>query len=422
MPFPFVRFDRPRAASFSFAPRPAKSLQVIILPWVKDFDVIVIGLGAMGSATLFQLASKGCRVLGIDQFSPPHIDGSTHGETRITRLAIGEGDHYVPFALRSHEIWKDIERESGKKLLFSTGGLIMSSEDRTSSVHVENFFKNTVSAAEKFGIRHEKLVADGIRKRFPQFKVADNEIGYFEPDAGYLLPEECVTAQLDLAKKHGAGVHTNEKVIDFRSGGSEVAVTTEKNTYTGKNLVITAGPWVSGLIGPAYSSLFKVYRQVLYWFDIESESKDMFAPERCPIFIWELQGKQQGIYGFPALNGQEGGVKIATEQFGKTTTPATVDRTVTAREIEEMYENFVAPYLPGLTRRCLKAVTCLYTTTKGARFLIDRHPEHHNIMIVSPCSGHGFKHSASIGEAIAETVLVGGSTLDLSSFSFDRFR
>ena len=227
--------------------------------------------------------------------------------------------------------------------------------------------------------------------------------------------------QLALAEGHGAAAHTNEKVLGFTSDGSKVEVKTDKATYVARNLVVTAGPWLPELIGEEYSHLFKIYRQVLYWFDIKESERDRFAPDRFPVFIWELQGKQYGIYGFPAVDGPAGGVKIATEQLEQTTTPGRVDRTVSEKEIHEMYENFVAPYFPGLDRKCLKAATCLYTSTPGSRFVIDTHPEYRNITIVSPCSGHGFKHSASIGEAVAERVATGTSKLDLSRFSFDRF-
>lgn len=388
---------------------------------MKDLDVIVIGLGAMGSSALYQLSKRGGTVLGIDQFSPPHTNGSTHGDTRITRLAIGEGEEYVPLALRSHEIWPEIERASGKQLKFRTGGLVISSEANASSLHVENFFAKTLRAAEKYGIAHELLSAGDIRKRFPQFNVADDEIGYFEPEAGYLIPEECVRAQLRLAESNGAAVHTNEKVRRLTSDGPKVRVETDRDNYTARHLIVTAGPWLPGLIGEKYSHLFKIYRQVLYWFDIKEGERELFTPGRFPVFIWGLQGKEHGTYGFPAVDGPAGGLKIATEQLEKTTTPATVDRTVTPGEIEDMYENFVAPYFPGLSAHALRAATCLYTSTQGSRFLIDTHPEHRNITIVSPCSGHGFKHSASIGEAVAERVLDGTSKLDLSKFSFERF-
>ena len=248
----------------------------------------------------------------------------------------------------------------------------------------------------------------------------DDESGYFEPEAGYLSPEECIDAQLDLAKKHGASIQTNEKVTEFTSDGSDVTVKTESGTYIGKHLVLTAGPWLPGLIGPAYSGHLKVYRQVLYWFDIRKEAEDLFAPGRFPVFIWNLPDKKYGIYGFPAVDGPGGGVKIATEQLEKTTTPEAIDREVSGHEIAEMYENFVGALFPGIGRACPKdPVTCLYTATEDARFLIDWHPGHRNVFVVSPCSGHGFKHSPAVGEVVAQTVLGEQSKLDISKFSFE---
>ncbi len=270
---------------------------------MEKFDVIVLGLGAMGSAATYQLAKRGCKVLGIDQNIPGHKEGSSHGETRITRLAIGEGEEYVPFALRSHQIWREIEQETGERLYFPVGGLIISSQASVSDFHNEKFFETTVDTAVRNNIEHEKLSAGDIRKTFPQFNVKDDEVGYYEREAGYLLSEVCIKSQLNLAKKNGAVLRISEKVLDFKSNEFEVVVTTQSDVYVGKNLVISAGPWLPNLIGPKYSSSLKVYRQVLYWFDIEKQDRDLFAPERCPVFIWELQERQHGIYGFPAVNG-----------------------------------------------------------------------------------------------------------------------
>src|SRR5580692_10504360 len=163
---------------------------------MKRYQAIVIGLGAMGSAALYQLAKRGASVLGIDRYAPPHVHGSSHGDTRITRLAIGEGEHYTPLARRSHEIWREIEKETGADLLTVTGGLILSSPTKTAFTHVEDFFENTLAAARKHGIAHELLDAGEIRKRFPQFAVRNDEVGYFEKEAGFLRPEECVRSQL----------------------------------------------------------------------------------------------------------------------------------------------------------------------------------------------------------------------------------
>ncbi len=388
----------------------------------EKYQTIVLGLGAMGSATAYQLAKRGNKVLGIDQFAPPHSLGSTHGESRITRQAIGEGDHYVPLALRSHELWEEMEKETGEELLTNAaGGLIISSGAVTVSNHVENFFENTLSAAKKFGIRHEILDAAQLRARFPQFNVQDNEMGYFEFSAGFLRPENCVRVQLELAKKHGAELHMNERVLDFTEEGGEVRVRTDKAEYVADKLVVCAGPWLPELVKEDVGDIFQVIRQVMYWFDVK-ESIEPFLPDRCPIFIWELQGNKQGLYGFPAIDGPEGGVKIASEQYEEHTTVDTVSREVSEEEKKEMYENFVKPFFPGLSDRCIKAVSCLYTNTPDSQFVIDTHPRFSSVILASPCSGHGFKHSAAIGESLAQMVIEGKSAIDLSAFSLARFK
>src|SRR5215472_7211243 len=353
---------------------------------MERYDTIVLGLGAMGSAAAYQLSRRGNKVLGIDQFAPPHTMGSSHGDTRITRLAIGEGVHYTPLVLRSHELWREIERESGSRVLFRTGGLVISSTAKTSMLHVADFFDNTVAAAKKYGIAHELIDAREIRKRFPPFRVHDDEIGYYEPDAGYLRPEECIRAQLKLAMARAAEIHTNEMVTDFEASDHGVAVTTNRARYTADKLIVTAGAWLPELIGARYAKLFKIYRQLLFWFDVDGPIEP-FLPQNCPIFIWELQGPSQAIYGFPAIDGARGGVKVATQQYESTTTPDTVNRTVAPEEAAAMHRTYIAPYFPALSNRCIKAVACLYTTTPDSGFVIDHHPDSDRIIIASPCSG-----------------------------------
>ncbi|MDH3445695.1 MAG: FAD-dependent oxidoreductase, partial [Deltaproteobacteria bacterium] len=178
-----------------------------------EFDTMVLGLGAMGSAALYQLAKRGHRVIGIDQFSPPHKYGSSHGETRIIRQAIGEGEEYIPLALRSYQLWREIEREAGATLLVITGGLILEAQQSNAMMHGRRgFLARASQSAKRFAIRHEILETHDIRKRFPQFAVT-NELGYFEHETGYLRPESCIHAQLDLARKYGAAIQTNEKVL-----------------------------------------------------------------------------------------------------------------------------------------------------------------------------------------------------------------
>jgi sarcosine oxidase len=387
---------------------------------MKRFETIVLGLGAMGSAALCQLARKGNAVLGIDQFAPPHSYGSTHGDTRITRLAIGEGEQYTPLALRSHQLWRELEQETGSTLLTTNGCLIISSRARTSVTHVENFFATTLMAARRYNIAHEVLEAAQIRLRFPQFKVADDEVAYLERDAGFLRPEACVQAQLKVAERLGAAIHRREKVTSFAASRAGVTVTTGRETYAAEKLIITAGPWLPELLSPGLARHFKVYRQLMFWFDVEGPV-EAFLPTNCPVFIWELQGRKQGIYGMPAVDGPGGGVKIATEQYGFATTASAAVQTVVDEEQRAMYADYVAPYLASVSNRCLRALSCLYTVTPDFGFVIDAHPETDRVILASPCSGHGFKHSPAVGEALSEWVIDGTTRLDLGTFSLRRF-
>jgi sarcosine oxidase len=386
---------------------------------MKRFATIVLGLGAVGSAAVCQLARKGNAVLGIDQFAPPHSQGSTHGDTRITRLAIGEGEQYSPLALRSHELWRELERETGSTLLTSNGCLIISSRAKRAFTHVADFFANTLGAARRYDIAHEMLEAGQMRRRYPQFKVADDEIGYLERDAGFLYPEACVRTQLRLAVRLGATLLTQEKVTRFAATHGGVTVTTNRDRYAADKLIIAAGPWLPELIEPRLARHFKVYRQVMFWFDLDGPLA-AFTPTSCPVFIWELQGKKQAIYGMPAVDGAGGGVKIATEQYESVTTPDTAVRAVADAEKRAMYETYIAPYIAGVSDRCLRADSCLYTVTPDAGFVIDTHPDSERVILASPCSGHGFKHSAAIGEALAELAIDGATHLDLAAFSLRR--
>lgn len=384
-------------------------------------DVIVLGLGAAGSAAAFQLAQRGAKVLGIDRHSPPHALGSSHGDTRITRKAIGEGDAYVPLALRSYELWREIEAATGSDLLTVAGGLWISSAERQAETHVANFFDNTRSAALRFGISHEILDAREIRARYPQFNVRDNEVGYFEPDAGYLRPEACVGAQLALAQRHGARLHRNERVEGFSEANGVVRVATDRGQYEAKQLIVCAGPWVRSFLAPHHAALFAITRQVQYWFDVKEPALALYGSPAMPVWIWELQDRRNVIYGFPAIDGPAGGAKLATEQYAITTTPDSVERDVSEAEKRAMHEQMVAPYLPGLGPRCVKAVACLYTATSDFGFAIDRFPGYENVILASPCSGHGFKHSAAVGEVLAQLALDGRSRVDIGAFALERF-
>src|SRR5215472_12586566 len=285
---------------------------------MRNYDAIVIGLGAMGSAALYQLASRGARVLGIDRYAPPHEEGSSHGETRITRLAIGEGDHYTPLVKRSHAIWRELEKETGADLFTQCGELIISSAARKSSIHVEGFFQNTIEAARAHGIAHELLDAAQIRTRFPLFKVRDDESGYFEPEGGFVRPEACIAAQLSAAEKRGAEICRNETVEAFEPSSNGVTVRTDHGAYRADRIIVATGAWLPKLLGGDFARLLTVYPQVLHWFAIEGDAR-AYAPDRFPVFIWELADWKYGVYGFPSLDGKS--IKVATEQYEMTASP-----------------------------------------------------------------------------------------------------
>lgn len=383
------------------------------------YDVVVVGLGAMGSAAVYQLAKAGATVLGIDRFAPPHSLGSTHGDTRITRLAIGEGPEYVPLVSRSHEIWREIEGELGVELLRQCGGLVVAPRDSQAMHGNETFLDQTVASAVQHGIDHETLTTAEIGRRFPQFRLSGAEEGYLEPSAGFVRPERCVDAQLGLARRLGATIRFGEQVLSYDDDGASVRIRTTAATLDAAQVVVSAGPWVTQLV-PELAGQVTVYRQVQYWFDVVDAAAQA-AYQELPVYIWwGGRGRADMVYGFPMVDGPDGGVKVAREQYSTSTTVDDVDREVMRDEVDEMYEGFVRDRLPGLGRRCVKTRACLYTVAAGSRFVIDRHPTSPNVIVASPCSGHGFKHSAAIGEALAQLATTGTSRLDLGAFRFPR--
>jgi sarcosine oxidase len=384
------------------------------------YDTVVIGLGAMGSATVYQLAKAGQRVLGIDRFAPPHRMGSSHGETRITRIACGEGAEYTQFARRSHEIWRELEAQTGKSLLVQNGFLAISGEGPRAANHENpDFLGTTIEAAERAGIAHELLTDAEIRRRYPAFNILDRDRAYFEPEAGYVRPEECIAAQLEEAVRLGATVRMGESVSAFNASSGAVEVATNRAAYTADKIIISAGAWLPGLLSRERSDVFTVRRQVLYWFKLKPGAPlENYRPDRFPVYIWQLPARQ-AIYGFPWTGEGAPTIKIATEQYDTATSPEAIDRTVSENETRAMYDDYVAPYFPGASSECDRSSVCMYTCVDKARFIIDELPDNPRIIVASPCSGHGFKHSAAIGEALADLAINGkqrATKFDLSKF------
>lgn len=374
--------------------------------------MIVVGLGGMGSSTVWQLATRGMRVIGIDRHRPPHPYGSSHGETRMIRRAIGEGPEYVPLVRRAHELWREIERQTGTQLLTETGGLVIGPSSRS-------FLAQTRATARDQAVPHTNLSHQELSERFPMFRTDPQSEAYFEPQSGYLRPETAIDAQLELAQRAGAELHFDEHIDRWQRSGETLTISTNKATYRANRLVLCVGPWIHELF-PQGRGRFAIYRQLVYWFPIERGYDQL---REMPVFILDFGGERRGFmhldgcYGFPAVAGPDGGVKIGTEQFIETTEPDDRQHPATRAEVDEIYERCIEPHLPWLGREPIRTLSCLYTSTRGSRFVIDRHPDDDAVLIVSACSGHGFKHSPAIGESVAQLLTAGNSELDLSAFT-----
>lgn len=389
------------------------------------YDCIVVGLGAMGSATAWQLTKSGASVLGIDKFSPPHTHGSSHGDTRVTRTAIGEGIEYSGLALRSHQLWSDIEAQTGKRLFLRNGCLSIAGADAVVMHDVDDFFANIGEAARRYNIPHRTFdTPEAIAARYPQFAVKAGDHAILDEEAGTLFPEACIAAQLELAERAGATLLRDTQVaaIDPTAGGVEVS-TANGQRFTADRVVIAAGPWLPRFAAAELARHFTVTRQVLHWFEIKS-NPERFRPENCPVFIWQVPQStdvHSSLYGFPLDGDASLGVKVSHEENGGAVDPDRVDRAVDQAEIDRVHRSYIAPFLPDLGPRCLRTEICMYTRVDRSRFIIDADPRSERVTFVSACSGHGFKHSAAIGEALAQQMTQGRAAhVDLEPFRLAR--
>ncbi len=373
---------------------------------MKRFDVIIVGCGGMGSSISYHLSRKRVKTLVLERFKLNHENGSSHGRTKIIRTAYFEDPRYVRLAKRAFQLWSALEKESGKRLLEVTGGLMIGKPG--SSV-----VSGSLRSVREYSLPHSLLSAEEVAERFPAFAPSGSESALYEPNAGVLFPDRCIEAHKELAEDGGTKFHFGERVTAWEAGRSLVTVTTEKDSYAAERVIFAAGPWNASLL-PDLKLPLECERQVLFWFKPASRA-EVFSSRRMPVFIWEVEGGGN-FYGIPNTGH---GVKTARHHGGRISPPDEVDRRVTEKD-EAPVRAFLRRRLPLLDGRPTSSMTCIYTNAPDGHFLIDRHPGHKNIWLVSPCSGHGFKFSTVIGEIVSELALRGFTRQDISLFSLAR--
>lgn len=371
------------------------------------FDVVVVGLGATGASALAELARRGVRVLGIERFSPGHDRGSSHGLTRIIRLGYFEDPCYVPLLREAYPLWREIEARSRSDLLHVTGILEVGPPDG-------DLVRGTLRSAREHALTHEMLDAQAVARRFPAFRLPADFLGVFQPDGGFLLAEAAVRAQVALARADGAQVREGETVRTIAPSSTGVRLATDAGTIEAGAVVVAAGPWVKRLL-PDLPAPLRVTRQVLGWF--APRNPEGFAPGRFPVFLLE---SRHGIhYGFPIFGAP--GVKVAKHHHrDETVDPDTCPRAVTAGD-EAAIRSAIAEHLPDLDGPMLSAATCLYTVAPDGHFILDHLPGHPQVIIASPCSGHGFKFAPVIGAILADLATEGATRRDICRFRLARF-
>jgi sarcosine oxidase len=365
---------------------------------MENFDVIVVGIGAMGSSACHHLAKRGVRVLGLEQFDIPHALGSSHGSSRMIRLAYYEHPDYVPLLKRAYALWHELEGESGQKLLHRTGGLYMGPHDG-------EIVGGSLRSAQQHNLAHDLLNRDELRRRFPQFEVPDKWVALYEPEAGFLRPEAVISAYAESALRAGAELHGREPVIEWNADQNDVRVVTPRGEYRADRLIFCGGPWSGPLVRDLGVQL-RVTRQVLGW--VWPKQPELFALGRLP--VWAIDHLDGTIhYGFPMMSDVPG-FKVAHHAPGAITDPDRVARDPQPGD-EETFRPILQQMIPAADGPLLSMKVCMYTNSPDGHFILDRHPEHERVTVACGFSGHGFKFASVMGEVIADIAVTGSTTL-----------
>jgi sarcosine oxidase len=374
---------------------------------MAHFDVVVCGLGATGCAALYQLAGRGVRVLGLEQFRPGHGRGSSHGETRVIRLGYFEHPSYVPLVRSAYAGWRSIEAAAGRQLLHVTGIVEIGPPDGV-------LVAGTLASSRLHGLPHELLAAAELMRRFPAFRVPPEYVGVLQPDGGFLQTEPSVEAMAGLAQASGAEIRLGETIMAIAAGAGGVRITTDRGVVEAGAAILALGPWVKKLL-PELPAPIRVTRQVMAWF--EPIDPAPLSDGRLPVFL--LQSRHGIHYGFPPLLSPL--IKVAKHHHADQSVDVDAcDRTISTED-ERLIRAAIAEHLPAANGRLVEARTCLYTMTPDGDFIIDRLPGSSQIVIASPCSGHGFKFAPAIGDILADLATTGATAHDISRFTLARF-
>jgi sarcosine oxidase len=370
------------------------------------YDVIVVGVGGMGSATAYYLARRGKRVLGLERFGIPHAMGSSHGHTRIIRLAYYEHPSYVLLLKRAYELWREIQREAGEKLLYTTGSIDAGPEDSW-------VFKGSWESCRMHDLPHEVLTGAELHRRYPGYHLPADHLALVQPEGGFLTPERCIVSYVEAAQARGAEIHARERVLEWEPLEGGVRVRTDRGLYEADKLVVTAGAWDGELLD-VLDGLAIPERQVLAW--LQPTRPERFRPENFPVF--NLLVDEGRFYGFPVFG-------VPGFKFGKyhhleeVVDPETVDREPHDYD-EQLLRDFAERYFPDGSGPTMDLQTCMFTNTPDNHFVIDVHPDYEQVSFASPCSGHGYKFASVIGEIMADLAETGITRHDISLFRLDR--
>ena len=373
-----------------------------------EYDVIVAGVGGMGSATLAELAARGARVLGLERASIPNDGGSSHGVNRIIRLAYMEDPAYVPLLRRAYERWRALEQQAGELILVITGGVDVGLPDSQT-------VRGALESCHRHDLEHEVLEADELMGRFPGFRVPRTFQAVFQPEGGFVLSERAIAAHARLALANGADLRGHEAVLGWWPEGDGVAVRTERDLYRARRLVISAGAWAARLL-PTLAGLAVPERQILMW--SRTLRPEHFAVGAFPVFILDVpEGR---FYGFPEYGIP--GFKVGLYHHrGQVVDPDAWDRAHLEPEDEAALRAGTSRYFPDADGPALTLKACLFTNTPDEHFIIDMLPGNNDVIVASPCSGHGYKFASVVGEILADLATGGQSRFDLSMFSLGRF-